>query len=334
MPHSLASMLLLLASAAAQKPQLAQTPPMGWMSWETFRCEIDCAVHPDACINERLYKQMADALKTDGYVAAGYKTISIDDCWESGTPGVLRRPGEQLTMNATRFPSGPKSLADYIHARGAKFGIYSDEGTQTCQGYYGSQGYEDLDAKTFASWGVDYLKLDGCNNDAQGFATGYPAMGRALQKSGRDIVYSCSWPAYIGDDESLKPYDAMSDAGCHLWRNWHDVQCDWASVRTIMNHWGNNSVALEKAAGPGRWNDPAIPPRLNHISRFLRVTDRFRTGHVTGWQRLRDRRRGDDAVRDLVNSSRAVDHGQRPTPSLRAHEEAAPEPRDHRDRSG
>ena len=253
---------------------------MGWMSWEVFRCETDCSAHPDACINERLYKEMADALQTDGYVAAGYKTISIDDCWESGTPGVLRRPGEPLQMNASRFPSGPKALADYIHARGAKFGIYSDEGTQTCQGYYGSRGYEDLDARTFASWGVgvrcpdaayrfygvdalitqvDYLKLDGCNNDAQGFATGYPAMGRALQKSGRDIVYSCSWPAYIGDDEGAKPYDAMADAGCHLWRNWHDVQCEWSSVRTIMNHWGNNSVALEKAAGPGRWNDPARP---------------------------------------------------------------------------
>ena len=259
MPHSLASMLLLLASAAAQKPQLAQTPPMGWMSWQAFRCEVDCAKNPDACINERLYKQMADALKTDGYVAAGYKTISIDDCWESGIPGVLRRPGEPLQMNATRFPSGPKALAEYIHARGAKFGIYSDEGTKTCQGYYGSQGFEDIDARTFASWGVDYLKLDGCNNDAKGFATGYPAMGRALQKSGRDIVYSCSWPAYIGDDESLKPYDAMAAAGCHLWRNWHDVQCEWSSVRTIMNHWGNNSAALEKAAGPGRWNDPARP---------------------------------------------------------------------------
>ena len=251
------SLLLLLASAAAQKPPLAMTPPMGWMSWEVFRCEVDCVAHPDACINERLYKQMANVMQTDGYIAAGYKTISIDDCWESGIPGVLRRPGEPLQMNATRFPSGPKALAEYIHARGAKFGIYSDEGTQTCQGYYGSQGYEDLDAKTFAAWGVDYLKLDGCNNDAKGFATGYPAMGRALQKSGRDIVYSCSWPAYIGDDEAAKPYDAMSDAGCHLWRNWHDVQCEWSSVRTIMNHWGNNSVALEKAAGPGRWNDPA-----------------------------------------------------------------------------
>jgi hypothetical protein len=157
MERSQASLMLWLACAAcaaAQKPSLAMTPPMGWMSWEIFRCEIECAAHPDACINERLYKQMADALQTDGYVAAGYKTISIDDCWESGTPGVLRRPGEPLQMNATRFPSGPKSLADYIHARGAKFGIYSDEGTQTCQGYYGSEGYEAIDARTFASWGV------------------------------------------------------------------------------------------------------------------------------------------------------------------------------------
>ena len=108
---------------------------MGWMSWEVFRCEVDCK-NPDACINERLYKEMADRLRDDGYVAAGYRTISIDDCWEAGVPGVLRRPGERLQMNATRFPSGPKALADYIHARGAKFGIYSDEGTQTCQGYY------------------------------------------------------------------------------------------------------------------------------------------------------------------------------------------------------
>ena len=231
---------------------------MGWMSWEVFRCETDCAAHPDACINEQLYQQMTDALQTDGYVAAGYTTISIDDCWESGTPGVLRRPGEPLQMNATRFPSGPEALADYIHAKGSKFGIYSDEGTATCEGYPASKGYEDLDAKTFAAWGVDYLKLDGCNNDVRNYATGYAAMGKALQKSVRDIVYSCSWPAYIGDDEAFKPYEAMAEAGCHLWRNWHDVQCDWGSVRTIMNHFGNNTAALKHAAGPGRWNDPDI----------------------------------------------------------------------------
>ena len=135
---------------------------MGWMSWEVFRCEVDCK-NPDACINERLYKEMADRLRDDGYVAAGYETISIDDCWESGVPGVLRRTGAALQMNATRFPSGPKALADYIHARGAKFGIYSDEGTATCQGYYGSEGYEAIDARTFASWGVGVRCPDACS---------------------------------------------------------------------------------------------------------------------------------------------------------------------------
>ena len=154
MTQVLIAALLFGARVAAQKPQLAQTPPMGWMSWEDFRCEVDCAKNPDACINEALYKSMANRLRDDGYIAAGYRTISIDDCWESGTPGVLRSPGGPLQMNASRFPSGPKALADYIHARGAKFGIYSDEGTETCQGYYGSEGYEALDAKTFASWGV------------------------------------------------------------------------------------------------------------------------------------------------------------------------------------
>lgn len=254
---------------------------MGWMSWEVFRCETDCAAHPDACIDEHLYKQMADALQTDGYVAAGYKTISIDDCWEAGVPGVLRRPGAPLQMNATRFPSGPKSLSDYIHKRGAKFGIYSDEGTATCEGYPASQGYEDLDAQTFAAWGVDYLKLDGCNNDVSNYATGYAAMGQALQKAGRDVVYSCSWPAYIGDDEAAKPYDAMAKAGCHLWRNWHDVQCSWSSVRTIMNHFGNNSAALEKVAGPGRWNDPDMLLAGNDC-----VTDAEATTQMVIWSIL------------------------------------------------
>jgi hypothetical protein len=97
---------------------------------------------------------------------------------------------------------------------GVKFGIYSDMGTSTCGGYPGSKGFEDIDAKTFASWGVDYLKLDGCNNDDPGYDVGYPAMGTALQKSGRNITYSCSWPAYLGSNETEKPFQAMIDAGC------------------------------------------------------------------------------------------------------------------------
>ncbi len=130
---------------------------------------------------------------------------------------------------------------------------YSDEGTQTCGGFPGSKGFEKVDANTFASWGVDYLKLDGCYNNESGFATGYPAMGAALQGSGRNITYSCSWPvssassarttrrngrqyhamflcmcnrqAYLGGNESEKPWAAMIAAGCNSWRNWEDIDC-------------------------------------------------------------------------------------------------------------
>ena len=84
---------------------------------------------------------------------------------------------------------------------------------------------------------MQYLKLDGCNNDHDGYTTGYPAMGAALQKSGRNITYSCSWPAYLGSDESSKPWDAMIAAGCNLWRNWHDISNTWSSISSIIDHW-------------------------------------------------------------------------------------------------
>mmetsp|Transcript_16239 Transcript_16239/g.48275 ORF Transcript_16239/g.48275 Transcript_16239/m.48275 type:complete len:346 (+) Transcript_16239:1-1038(+) len=197
---------------------------------------------------------MGEALAHDGYLSAGYGTISIDDCWEAQAP---RSAGQPLSMNATRFPSGPKNLSAHLHGLGVNFGIYSDEGTATCGGYPGSEGYEELDATTFADWGVDYLKLDGCNidPDASAYATGYPKMGAALEASGRDIVFSCSWAAYLGDNETAKPFDDFVDAGCNSWRNWADIQCNWDSLKGIIDHWGNYSDVLQSAAGPGHWND-------------------------------------------------------------------------------
>jgi len=97
--------------------------------------------------------------------------------------------------------------------------------------------HEVEDANTFASWGVDYLKLDGCNNNQAGYVTGYPAAGAALQSTGRNISYSCSWPAYLGSDESKKPFQAMIDAGCNLWRNWDDIQCNWESLGCDVETW-------------------------------------------------------------------------------------------------
>lgn len=231
-----------------------RTPPMGWMSWEIFRCQIDCQKYPDSCVNEQLYRQMADRLAGDGYLAAGYKTVSIDDCWENLNPP--RDANNRLQPDPTRFPSGMKALADYMHSKGVEFGIYSDMGTKTCGGYPGSKGYEEIDAQTFAGWGVDYLKLDGCYNDQAGYEIGYPKMGAALNATGRPFGYSCSWPAYLGDDESTKPFDKFIAAGCNLWRNWDDIQDNWASLASIIDHWGDYSAVLSKAAGPGHWNDP------------------------------------------------------------------------------
>jgi len=242
-----------LAAAAGPGPNgLAKTPPMGWMSWEIFRCQTDCAHYPDSCIDHNLYEQTTDAIVDGGYLGLGYNQVSIDDCWEDING---RDSSGRLVPDASRFPSGMKALGDYMHAKGVKFGTYSDEGTKTCGGYPGTKGYEEVDAQTFAEWGVDYLKLDGCYNDQQSYVTGYPAAGAALQATGRDIVYSCSWPAYLGSDETSKPFQAMVDSGCNLWRNWDDIQCSWGSLSSIIDHWGKYASSLQATAGPGHWHD-------------------------------------------------------------------------------
>merc|ERR1712107_850350 len=106
-----------------------------------------------------------------------------------------------------------------------------------------------------AEWGVDYLKVDGCHRHAPGMAVGYPAMGTALQSSGRNITYSCSWPAYLGSNETSKPFGDMIDAGCNGWRNWNDIQCRWGPASSIIDHWGDYGEVLVRWAGPGHWHD-------------------------------------------------------------------------------
>ena len=143
---------------------------------------------------------MADRLVNDGYLAAGYEYIIVDDCWLS----MSRDSQNRLQPDPKRFPSGIRALADYVHSLGLKFGIYEDYGTKTCGGYPGSIDHLELDAKTFAEWTVDYLKLDGCYADIKSMEDGYPLMGKYLNETGRPIVYSCSWPAYLLNTE-IKP---------------------------------------------------------------------------------------------------------------------------------
>ncbi|XP_068693628.1 alpha-N-acetylgalactosaminidase-like isoform X1 [Montipora foliosa] len=230
---------------------LALTPPMGWMDWERFRCNIDCKKDPDNCISEHLIKQQADRLAEDGYKEAGYTYVSIDDCWSNKK----RDPFGNLHPNSTRFPSGMKALADYLHDKGLKLGMYADYGFLTCALYPGSIGYIEQDAKTFASWGVDYLKVDGCFSNPFTFDVGFPKFTKALNATGRPIVLSCEWPLYQSKIGIKPDYDAIAKS-CNTWRNYKDVQDSWSSVLNIVDHFAENQDTYIAAAGPGHWNDP------------------------------------------------------------------------------
>ena len=213
-----------------------------------------CVCVTAALVSPPLSLPSSNSQADQGYIAAGYSGVHFDDCWEQLSPTRDPATGE-LVPNPTRFPNGMKSLGDYIHARGGKFGLYTAESATTCGGYPASLGHEALDARTFGSWGVDYLKVDGCG-EPEAYAQGYKDMGRALLKnnSGRDIVLSCSWPAYIGDDERTKPFATFVDDLCHTWRNWDDIQCSWGSLVSIIEHWGIYGEFLA-GVSPGYWHD-------------------------------------------------------------------------------
>ncbi len=189
-------------------------PPMGWNSWNTFGRNID----------EKLILETADAMVENGLLEAGYDYLVIDDCWSEKK----RDENGRLVPDREKFPNGIKAVADYVHAKGLKFGIYSCCGNLTCAGYPGSFDYEFIDAKTFAEWGVDYLKYDYCfkpmNQDGHLL---YKRMGLALANCGRDICFSaCSW----GVDQTN---EWIKETGAHLWRSTGDINDSWASIREL-----------------------------------------------------------------------------------------------------
>nr|XP_022293640.1 alpha-N-acetylgalactosaminidase-like [Crassostrea virginica] len=230
---------------------LALTPPMGWLTWERFRCNTNCERDPENCISEHLIKSMADRMASEGYRDLGYEYVIIDDCWLASE----RDQNGRLVPDPNRFPSGIKNLSDYVHSKKLKFGIYEDFGKKTCGGYPGSEFYMQTDAETFADWGVDYLKFDGCNSNLYDFPAGYEAMGFFLNKTGRQIFYSCEWPFYKIVYGHSVDFAAVRKT-CNLWRNYYDVEDSWSSVLDIIKFWGNNSDIFKKYAGPGGWNDP------------------------------------------------------------------------------
>ncbi len=220
------------AATATPPPGPVTAPVMGWNSWNRFGCNID----------ENLIKATADAMVSTGLRTSGYTYVNIDDCWMAPTRDAQGR----LRPDPVRFPGGIAAIADYVHARGLKLGIYSSAGTATCQGLPASLDHEVVDAQTWASWGVDLLKYDNCNNQGRPAAQRYKAMGDALKATGRHIVYSiCNW----GDDA---PWEFAPNVGGSLWRTTGDISDNWGSVTSLLDQ----QAGLETFARRGYYNDP------------------------------------------------------------------------------
>jgi len=245
MPRS-GAIAVFVASAwltifAQQPGKLAATPPMGWNSWNHFNKQVD-----DATI-----RAQADAMVASGMRDAGYLYVNIDDTWEG------ERDAQGIIHANSKFPD-MKALADYVHSKGLKLGIYSSPGTKTCAKYEGSYGHEEQDAQTYADWGIDYLKYDLCSlrdmmKDAptpeaahKMMLEAYTKMHKALLKTGRPIVYSlCQY----GNDAVWKWGGSV---GGNLWRTTGDISDRYARMAEI----GFAQAGLAKYSSPGRWNDP------------------------------------------------------------------------------
>lgn len=208
------------------------TPPMGWNSWNTF----------GANINEQLIFETADAMVANGLPQKGYEYLVIDDCWSMKE----RDEKERLAADPEKFPHGMKAVADYVHSKGLKFGMYSCAGNLTCAGYPGSFEHEFIDAETFAEWGVDFLKYDYCYHSP--IIHGkylYRRMGLALENCGRDILFSaCSW----GADET---HEWIKTTGASMWRSTGDIFDSWESVKDLTRQ----QEKLHPYNGVGCFND-------------------------------------------------------------------------------
>jgi alpha-galactosidase len=249
--HGIPGALFLLAFALAQsqaraqiqRNSLAQTPPIGWNSWNKFACNV----------SEDLVKSVADAIASNGMKEAGYQYVVIDDCWQ-----ISRDENGFIVADPKQFPSGVKALADFVHSKGLKFGLYSDAGAKTCAGRPGSQGHEYQDALQYARWGVDYLKYDWCSTGTRNAEEAYSTMSHALLSTGRPIVFSlCEWG-------TAKPWLWGKGIG-NLWRTTGDITDKWSSKKKWPDgsccEYGmvdilDQQVGLAAFAGPGHWNDP------------------------------------------------------------------------------
>jgi len=249
-----ASFLTTPAATAAATPTLAETPPMGWNDWAHYQCDF----------TEQTILSNADALVSTGLAAKGYNTVTIDDCWMAKS----RDNKGNLVADPVKFPDGMAYVGQYLRKLGLKFGIYEDAGTLTCGGYPGSWNHFQQDADLFAGWGVDYLKLDGCNlptvagqTDEQTYRSAYAQQSAALARTGRKIVFSESAPAYFQGETSWYTVLSWVKQYGQLWREGYDI-ATYDKNKPDTNRWGSvlgnydYNHPIGRYAGPGNWNDP------------------------------------------------------------------------------
>ena len=225
------AVLTLLQSAMAINNGLGLKPAMGWNTWNKYGCDI----------NEQVIISNADEIIKLGLDKLGYVYVNIDDCWQLPD----RDADGKVQVDMTKFPRGMEYVGEYLHNNTLLFGIYSSAGTMTCQRKAGSLGFEQQDADSYASWGVDYLKYDNCYNMNISSKIRYPVMSEALNKTGRPIYYSlCQW-----GEENVWEWAAEY---ANSWRSTLDIENKWAVIK--FNHWQQKDLA--SYAGPGGWNDP------------------------------------------------------------------------------
>ena len=257
----------------------AKTPPMGWNSWNKFSNKV----------NDKLVREMADVMVSSGMRDAGYVYINIDDTWE-GT-----RDAEGNLRPNFKFPD-MKALADYVHARGLKIGVYSSPGPKTCGGYEGSYGHEVQDAKTLAAWGIDYLKYDWCSagkiyDGKTEVPAVYQRMGQALADSGRPIVFS------LCEYGMMDPWKWGAQVGGSLWRTAGDISDSWESMTEI----GFSQSEVASYAGPGHWNDPD----MLEVGNGGMTEDEYRT-HMTLWSMLAAPLIAGNDLREMSASTKSI----------------------------
>jgi alpha-galactosidase len=281
-------LLLISARLFAQKfEDLAPTPPMGWNSWNTFQTNI----------SEQLVKDIADVMVSSGMKDAGYKYLVLDDGWMA----MQRNPKTgDLIPDPKKFPNGLKTVIDYVHSKGLRFGLYNCAGTKTCAGYPGTRGYEYQDARFYASLGIDYLKFDWCNTEGINAPEAYTTMSKALKAAGQPIVFSlCEW----GNN---KPWLWAAPVG-ELWRTTGDITAQFDGIKSYGN-WHANGVmtivdmqdTLRKYAGPNHWNDPDMLEVGNGL------TDAENRTHFSLWAMLAAPLMSGNDLRKMSDQTRQV----------------------------